>query len=252
VTFGRYIGAFSGGYSGGSYVYGYSRAPYIGTRLEAKFTGNRIRWIGPKQPNYGMAKVFIDGVYQATVNCYAPDAEKTYSTVIYESPLLADGPHVVWIEMADGKDPASSGYAVVLDKFEVDGCASGVVRSGQAAGTFLGVWMKNVASTCYTDGAYAYSHWSGARYVKNFTGRRIAWIGPKIYNYGKAAVYIDGVYKGTVSQYATGDDISFRAKIWESDLLPYGDHTFEIRVLHEKVLASSGYHIVVDSVDVTP
>jgi hypothetical protein len=126
------------------------------------------------------------------------------------------------------------------------------VRENESAGTFIGGWMKNLTNTTYTYGTYAYSYWANARFVRNFYGTRVAWVGPKIYNYGRAAVYIDGVYKGTVSQYAPGADIGFRKKVWESAVLPAGNHTFEIRVLGTKDAASTGYFIVVDSIDVTP
>jgi hypothetical protein len=253
--FGRMIHVQNAAYSGGGYLYGYSKAPYTGTYFETTFSGSKVRWIGPKQPAYGMAKVYIDGVYKATVDCYAAPGDAELSAVLWESAVLTDGPHTIKIEMGSTKNPASSNYIVVIDKIEYDGVTTTPPqgdRINETAGTFLGGWVKNLPSTAYTYNTYAYSYWAGARFVKNFYGTRVAWIGPKVYNYGRAAVYIDGVYKGTVSQYAPGASIWFRARVWESAVLPAGNHTFEIRVLGTKDAASTGTFIVVDSIDVTP
>jgi hypothetical protein len=62
VVFDRWVTGYSGAYSGGGYVYG----RWTGTELTASFTGARVRWIGPKQPSYGMADVYIDGRKVAT------------------------------------------------------------------------------------------------------------------------------------------------------------------------------------------
>jgi hypothetical protein len=254
VYFGRLIRGVGAAYSGGAYVYGYSKAPYTGTRFETSFTGSKVRWIGPKQPNYGQAKVYIDGVYKATVDCYAAPGDAAISATLWESAALSDGSHTIAIEMGSTKNASSTNYIVVIDKLEVDGInPSGPmgIRENESLGTFIGGWVKNLPNTTYTYGTYSYSYWAGARFVRNFYGTRVAWVGPKIFNYGRAAVYIDGVYKGTVSQYAPGDDIGFRRKVWESAVLPAGNHTFEIRVLGTKDAASTGTFIVVDSIDVT-
>jgi len=40
----------------------------------AEVLGTSVYWNGPKQPNYGKADVYLDGVYQTTVSQYAPVA----------------------------------------------------------------------------------------------------------------------------------------------------------------------------------
>jgi len=255
VTFGRFFTGTSTAYSGGSYVYAYSKAPFVGTRLEARFYGDQVKWMGPKQPVYGKAKVYIDGVYKQTVDCYAPEAEATTSAVIYDSGVLAtDGAHTISIEMIDGKNPASRDSVVVIDHFEVSGDDPhpAALRLPDAAGTFLGNWMRIGGNHTYTDGVYAYSYWLGHRYRVTFEGTNITWLGPKVYNYGRAALYLDGAYKGIVSQYAPASSISFRAKVWESPTLASGTHTLEIRPLAVKDAASSASVIVIDGFDVAP
>jgi len=253
VTFARYFSAYGSAFSGGSYTYAYSRAPFVGTKLEARFYGNQVQWIGPKQPNYGKAKVYIDDVYKETVDCY--QASGTLSTVIYDSGVLStDGWHTITIEMVDGKNAASTNYVVVIDCFEVYGSAprKAGTRTSETEGTYLGGWVKVSGNPTYTDSSYAYSYWTGARFFCNFTGTKVTWVGPKVYNYGRAAVYVDGGYKGTVSQYAPSTSTAFRARVWESATFTSGRHYLEIRPLATKEAASSGKVIVIDAIDVTP
>jgi hypothetical protein len=122
VTFDRWVSGYNDSYSGGGYVYG----RWTDTELRTSFVGRRVRWIGPKWPVYGMADVYIDDVLVAeNVDCYAPDArEDAFSAVIWESATLADAAHTLSIRLLGSKNPASGGYYVVVDRFEVDGAAS--------------------------------------------------------------------------------------------------------------------------------
>ena len=121
-------------------------------------------------------------------------------------------------------------------------------RVSESAGTFSGAWVT-CANTSYTDSTYRYSRWAGAKIRYAFTGTKVAWIGPRALNYGRADVYIDGVRKGTVSQYGV---LGWRYRVWESSALATGSHTIEIRVLGTKDAVSTNTIVVVDGFDVTP
>jgi hypothetical protein len=246
VVFDRFTSGYSTAYSGGGYVYG----RWGGTRLDAKFTGSKVTWVGPKQPNYGKADVYIDNVWVKTVDCYAADADKTLSATLFESGALTDAVHTISIRLSGAKNAASSGNVVVLDYFEVEGAApeGAGVRTDERAGTFAGTWIKSTNSTYYAKG-YAYSRWAGASWKATFSGTRVSWIGPKTTDYGRAKVYIDGVYLGTVSQYGA---MGWRTKVWESPVLTPGTHTIEIKPTGTKDSASTGTNIVIDGIDVVP
>jgi len=249
VTFDRWVTGFSGAYSGGTYVYG----RWTNTELQAKFTGSEIRWVGPKQPSYGKADVYIDGVYKATIDCYVPVAQASISTNVWECSELADGPHTIRVRLTGAKNAASSGNVVVIDRFEIDGVApSGAGSRWDELGfrtTFTGTWIKALNPTYY-ESTYAYSRWPGTTYAVGFTGTKVAWIGPMTTSYGKANVYIDGAYKGTIDCYnpATG----WRYKIWESEELTRERHYIQIRPTGTKRAASTNTVVVVDAFDVTP
>lgn len=243
VTFDRFVPSRSSAYSGGTYTYG----RWTGTRIEARFSGTKIAWTGPKQPGYGKADVYIDGVKQATVDCYAPSASKTLSTTLWESKTLSPGTHTLSIRLTGAKNASSSGYVVVVDKLTVTDPAAPYVRGNETKGTFTGSWVPCKNPT-YTDGTYSYSRWAGSAVRYTFSGTKVAWIGPKAPFYGKADVYIDGVKKATVSQYGA---LGWRERVWESAALSSGTHTIEIRTLGTKQAESSGAVVVIDAFEVT-
>jgi len=71
--------------------------------------GSKVKWIGPKQPAYGMADVYIDDVLVASdVDCYAP-APGALSATIWESGTLTDTAHTLAIRLTGHKNAASTG-----------------------------------------------------------------------------------------------------------------------------------------------
>jgi len=244
VTFQRWVSGKNPAYSGGGYVY----SPWAASVLEARFVGTRIKWFGPKQPSYGKAEVFIDGAYKTTIDCYASAADKTTSALLYISPVLTDGVHTIAIAPTGTKNALSTGTAVVVDRFDIEGPnpKAYATRYDDETGTYAGSWVKGTNSA-YIAGAYRYSKYPTASYTKMFNGTRVAWIGPKTGNYGRAKVYIDGVLKGTVSQYGT---MGWRTKVWESASLPAGNHTLKIVPTGTKDAASKNTIIVIDAIDV--
>jgi len=248
VVFDRFVTGFSPSYIGGSYVYG----RWANTELTARFTGVHIIWEGPKQPNYGMADVYIDNVKKATVDCYAAPLDSKFQTEIFDSGPLgaADSLHTIKIRLTGEKNPLSFGNVVVVDRFHIYREAESgpwEYRQNESAGTFTGTWIKATNPT-YTLSTYAYSRWAGPIYSASFTGTKVAWIGPKTYMYGKANVYIDGAFKGTVDCYSA--TMGWRDRIWESAALPYGTHTIQIRPTGTKTAASTNTIVVVDGLDV--
>ncbi|TLM75321.1 MAG: hypothetical protein FDZ70_06920 [Actinobacteria bacterium] len=90
-----------------------------GKSVEATFCGTAISWIGSKTTSGGRARVYLDGVYQATVDMYAsPNQFKQVLWSVSELPLEN---HVLRIESTTGKNAKSTGYNVWVDRFDVTG-----------------------------------------------------------------------------------------------------------------------------------
>jgi len=252
VVFDRFVTGYSTTYSGGGYVYG----RWTGTVLKASFTGSGIMWVGPKQPGYGMADVWIDGAKVATdVDCYRA-APGTLSAVIWQSATLVDGPHTIELRLTGHKNAASSGYVVVVDKFEVTGAApSGPgTRYDDSTATpgYTGTWLPYINPT-YFNKTYAYSRWTNAAFTVSFTGAQVSWIGPRTPNYGIADVYVDDAKVATVDCYrANLATQGWREVVWTSDMLAPGAHTLSIRPTGTKNAAATAANVVIDAIDVTP
>ena len=252
VVFDRFVTGYSAAYSGGGYVYG----RWAGTVLKASFTGSSIKWIGSKQPAYGMADVWIDGTPAATdVDCYQA-APGVLSATIWESAALSDGPHTIELRLQGHKNAASTGNVVVLDKFEVSGVSptGGGTRFDDIAASpgYAGTWISAVNGT-YFNKTYAYSRWVGAAFTVNFSGTRVSWIGPRTPNYGIADVFIDSVKVATVDTYrANLANQGWREVIWTSGGLTPGAHTLSIRPIGTKNAAATAENVVIDAIDVTP
>ena len=83
-----------------------------------QFHGSRIRWLGSRGRDHGIARVAIDDQEMATVDLYATAAEQ--QSVLYESPLLSPGLHSLVVTLTGQSHPDASGARVCIDCFDVE------------------------------------------------------------------------------------------------------------------------------------
>lgn len=91
--------------------------------------------------------------------------------------------------------------------------------------TYGGTWhTTSIASALGGSEKYAYGN--GAWVQLKFTGSSIAWVAPTGLGRGSAAIYVDGVYKGTISMYAS----SYHARqiVFAYNWATNGTHTIKI------------------------
>ena len=83
------------------------------------FTFNKtvVRWIGSKASNHGVADVYIDGVFQKSIDSYS-DKELTNQVLFERKGLSNDRIHTIKIVVKKEKDSMSSGYYQDIDYFE--------------------------------------------------------------------------------------------------------------------------------------
>jgi len=98
--------------SGGAMKY----AGQTGANADFSFNGTGIKWIVTKANPLGKARVYLDGVNMGLVDLYNPTAK--YQVVLQKTGLAA-GNHTITIEVSGQKNPASTGYFVDIDAFEV-------------------------------------------------------------------------------------------------------------------------------------
>lgn len=88
------------------------------SKATLRFVGTEISWIGTHGPDRGVAKVFIDGKFQAKVDQYSADREFTVES--FRMTGLVPGPHAITIQVEDSRNEKSSGQRVDIDALDVN------------------------------------------------------------------------------------------------------------------------------------
>lgn len=89
-----------------------------GSRATFTFNGTEVRWVGFRAARTGIANVYLDGVFVAEVDTYAPNSAG-YQATDYILSGLARGPHTLVVEATGRRNPASTNNYVVVDAFDV-------------------------------------------------------------------------------------------------------------------------------------
>ena len=92
-------------------------ASAAGAEVTFTFNGRDIYWRAVRGPDLGKADVYLDGVLQATVDCWASTGNPLPLAFIKEG--LGDGTHTIRIVVKGEKNPLSSGTAIKHMFFEV-------------------------------------------------------------------------------------------------------------------------------------
>ena len=79
------------------------------------FTGTQVTWIGPKNVDCGIGRVYLDGVQVATVDLYATSWLK--QVPLWTSGTLTPGSHTIKIVNSGTSNAAASGTFVPIDAF---------------------------------------------------------------------------------------------------------------------------------------
>lgn len=214
------------------------------------FTGTGIDYISGKNSSMGTGDVYIDNVYQGTVNGSVNTGNSAYyepRQVLFTKKGLAYGTHTI-------KVVKTSGTYLTLD-------ALGIYN-----GDYLPVAQPlsyySTTNNTSTDISYSGSSWfyNGNRVYGDylgdvnaaltngdfceytFNGTGIDFFTAKSNSHGDIDVYIDGVYKQRVSAYSTSGYIPLQA-IYSIADLPAGSHTI-------KLVKVSGTYMLIDAFNV--
>ncbi|HHW00211.1 MAG TPA: hypothetical protein GXX36_11720 [Clostridiaceae bacterium] len=84
-----------------------------GAYFECSFRGTNIYYYGSKASDNGKADIYIDGVYQATIDTYSPTFLK--SVLLWSKTGLSPGNHTIKVVIRNDKNQLSTGYNKDLD-----------------------------------------------------------------------------------------------------------------------------------------
>ncbi len=88
-----------------------------GAQATLNFFGSEISWIAQRGPMGGQATIVLDGTEVSRIDLYNENV--TSRTTVMRLSDLDYGPHNILIEVSGDKNPASSGYRVSIDGFDV-------------------------------------------------------------------------------------------------------------------------------------
>jgi hypothetical protein len=218
----------------------YARTSTSGGSVTLTFAGTRLTWIAMKGTTTGQADVYLDGVFQSTVDLAAPTP--TYQQAVWSTPDLSNAPHTVKIVR---NSQSASGTFLTVDAVEVVGTLLGTGRIEQADAhlAYAGTW-STVSASGASGGSYKRASGSGTTVYVDFTGVELAWIATKGAGMGKARVSVDGGTAQSVDLAA--GSTAYKQKVWDSGPLTLGDH--EVKISWDTSNASGAY-LTVDAFD---
>ncbi|MDZ4218019.1 MAG: hypothetical protein U1D70_03235, partial [Methylobacter sp.] len=230
-----------GGMSGGSYRH--STTP--SSTLNLTFSGTGFSWIGAIGPNFGMAKVTLDGTTETIVDLY--NTNLRYRQPIWSVSGLADGAHTLSIEVLGQKRVGAGSTSVNVDAFDVVHALT-MRRYDQTDPTigFAGSWTQNPDAGMH-GGSYKISSVTSSAVTLTFTGKQLDWIGAKGPNYGIATVSLDGGAPVDIDLYFSS--LRYKQVLWSSGTLADSTHTLKIEVSGRKNASSGGRAVTVDAID---
>src|SRR6266540_1554890 len=172
-----------------------------GEQATLTFIGTEVRWMGLRGPQSGIARVYLDGAFQSTVDTYAPT---DIQAVVFTATGLADGPHTFTVDVSGQKNAASTDSLVIVDAFDVtlSPSAPTITRYQETdpATSYTGTW--STAGLSFWSGETAsYSGAAGDTATFTFTGTAVRWIGQRAFTGGIANVFLDGVFQAQVDTY---------------------------------------------------
>jgi hypothetical protein len=213
---------------GGSYVANNTPA----SSASWTFTGTSVTWYTITDPYQGIANVYIDGKTKPNVNNYSSTTKykvaRTYSG-------LSSGTHNITIRVTGTKgSTVGKDSRVSIDAFKVGGL--------YGTPNLAFKWAM-VSSSGAQGGSYLAAQFPWTEMTFVFAGNSVDWRTTLGAGMGKAAVYIDGVSKGTFDNYS-GVTISKFMRSFTG--LSNGVHTIKIMVASTKNALSKGTTIAID------
>lgn len=168
------------------------REHLAGAAASYRFRGSKLTWWTVTGPTQGKAAVYVGSRRIATVNNYAAAVHYRVARTFRH---LGKGAHTLTVKALGRKGAkAGRGTFVSIDAFTV-----GTKRTNTPHLT--SAWHRARASK-FSGGHAATATLAGQAVSLRFRGTSITWTTLRNRSQGKARVYVDGVLKGTVDNYA--------------------------------------------------
>jgi len=208
-----------------------------GALASYSFSGTYVTWYTNTGRRYGNATVTIDGVHRGAFNQYASASHYRVSRTFH----VSSGTHSISIRVSGTKGSSNgTGTDVAVDAFRGAGHTDTTPHASYS-------WRRLASSSAY-GGYYTTGDLSGDSASFVFRGTAIRWVTVLGHSMGKAAIYIDGVSKGTIDNYSSSTRYRV-SHVWSH--LSDRQHTILIKALGTHRSGASGNTIALDRLIVT-
>jgi len=204
-----------------------------GATVSYPFTGTGLTWYTITGPDQGKADVFVDGVLKATVSNYAT---RTTYRVPRSVGGLSNAAHTLKIVVRGQKGATAATNTLV----SVDAVKVGATLVTNPA---LAYAWKKLGAAAASAGAYTLADLAQSTVQMQFRGTSVTWYTVGGRNHGRAQVWIDGVLKATVDNYAATTTYNVRRPFGG---LTDGLHTVKIVVLGQRRTGATGTTVALD------
>lgn len=227
VQYAGWAGALDPAAFGGGYRSASAANEWLAYNTPATTSIDLITYRGPDQ---GRAWVLVDGSYQGTLDLYAP--APTYQ-VIETFDGFGNAPHTIVIIPNGQQNPASSGTAVRVDGFSVNGAPI----DDNAPGMIYKGWV-GVSAQPFFGGSTRAATSANNTVSFPFSGSQFTWFTARCPTCGAAQVFVDGVLAATINLY--NPTWQFQVEEVIGGFSP-GGHTAQIRVNGGGAVVFDGY-----------
>jgi len=218
-------------------------------RATFTFTGNAVKWVGKRGPDMGIARVYLDGTLQATIDSYFPS---TIQGLLYSASGLAPGEHRLEIEVTGTKNSQATGQAIAVDAWDV----RSRIEESHTPVVYSGLWSFNDVARNWSDtslpggtGTASYSAMAGAAADLTFKGTAVTWVGMRGPILGIANVYLDGAFAQQIDLYSATEEV--QAPLFTASGLASGTHTLRVEATGTRNPAAATARVYIDTFDVT-
>jgi len=241
-----------------------------GDYATVSFNGTQIKLYGVTRANHGIGTVSIDNGSEINFDLYS--AKDAGNQLIWTSPTLPMGNHVLKVSVTGTKSASSTDSFVTLDSVTITGQSNtiqptvntvddSVTGTGDNQFNYTGNWGHCGGSSCISPAAQnpeatgflfndsnSWSNTKGDSVSVSFTGSQIQLYSVLRPNHGIAVVSVDGGSPTNVDLYAAAD--AGNQSVWTSPVLTEGHHTLTVQVAGDKNASSSNTYVAVDRVDI--
>ena len=213
-----------------------------GSQAQFDFNGTGINWYGVAGIDHGRADVFIDNVFDSTVDLYA--AARLVG-VVYSKTGLSSGNHTIRIVARSDVNPNAVGNFVEVDALEPTITAGAKIDDRNPEIGYSSGW-STFTSTGYYLGTTTFSTTAGSQAQYSFSGSVINWYGVTGTDHGKADVFIDNVLDSSVDLYSAARTTGL---VYSKSGLANGPHTIKIVVRSDRNANATANYVELDALE---